>query len=71
MNLIVSNTCNIIALFVGLLVLILYRGMHIKATIVAYTFSMQHFENTTTVAYEHLRVKEWLLLCISTRPSYM
>ena len=45
--------------------------MHIKATIVAYAFSMQHFENTTTVAYEHLRVKEWLLLCISTRPSYM
>ena len=31
--------------------------MHIKATIVAYAFSVQCFENTTIVAYAGLRVK--------------
>ena len=31
--------------------------MHIKATIVAYAFLVQHFENTTIVAYEGTRVK--------------
>ena len=30
--------------------------MHIKATIVAYAFSVQCFENTTIVAYVGLRV---------------
>ena len=37
--------------------------MRIKATIVAYAFSVQYFENATTVAYAGLRVK--LLLKIS------
>ena len=31
--------------------------MYIKATIVAYTFSVQHFKNATIVAYVTLRVK--------------
>ena len=31
--------------------------MHIKATIVAYAFSVQCFENATIVAYAGLRVK--------------
>ena len=31
--------------------------MRIKATIVAYAFSVQRFENTTIVAYAGLRVK--------------
>ena len=30
--------------------------MHIKATIVAYAFSVQYFENATIVAYAGLRV---------------
>ena len=30
--------------------------MHIKATIVVYAFSVQYFENITTVAYAGLRV---------------
>ena len=33
--------------------------MHIKATIVAYAFSVQYFENATIVAYAGLRVKHW------------
>ena len=33
--------------------------MLIKATIVAYAFLVQYFENTTTVAYAGLRVK-WI-----------
>ena len=32
--------------------------MHIKATIVAYAFSVQCFENATIVAYAGLRVKK-------------
>ena len=50
---------NIIAFFVGLIVLYyhsLYRGMCIKATIVAYAFSLQYFENTTIIAYVGLRI---------------
>ena len=47
----VSN--NILALFYNSL----YRGMHIKATIVAYAFLVQCFENATIVAYVSLRVK--------------
>ena len=49
----VSN--NILAFSVGIL--------DIKATIVAYVFSMQYFENTTTVqvAYAGLRVKTNIL----------
>ena len=40
----------------------LYRGMHIKATIVAYAFSVQYFENPTIVAYAGLRVKRlWVI----------
>ena len=36
--------------------------MHIKATIVAYAFSVQYFENTTIVAYAGLRVKRlWVI----------
>ena len=31
--------------------------MRIKATIVAYAFSVQYFENTTIVAYAGLRIK--------------
>ena len=31
--------------------------MHIKATIVAFAFSVQYFENATIVAYAGLRVK--------------
>ena len=34
----------------------LYRGMCIIATIVAYAFSVQYFENATIVAYMGLRV---------------
>ena len=34
--------------------------MRIKATIVAYVFSVQCFENATIVAYAGLRVKEVL-----------
>ena len=30
--------------------------MHIKATIVAYVFSVQYFENATIVAYTGLRI---------------
>ena len=33
--------------------------MRIKATIVAYTFSVQCFENATIVAYAGLRVKHY------------
>ena len=39
--------------------------MHIKATIVAYAFSVQCFENATIVAYAGLRVnllKEFITL---------
>ena len=36
--------------------------MRIKATIVAYAFSVQYFENTTLVTYAGLRVKEWEIL---------
>ena len=32
--------------------------MRIKATIVAYVFSVQYFENTTIVAYAGLRVNK-------------
>ena len=32
------------------------RHVYIKATIVAYAFSVQHFENTTVAAYAGLRV---------------
>ena len=32
--------------------------MRIKATIVAYAFSVQYFENSTIVAYVGLRVKD-------------
>ena len=36
-----------------------------QATIVAYAFSVQYFENTTMVAYVGLRVKHYchLILC--------
>ena len=51
----VSN--NILAFSVGLLGFSLCRGMHIKATIVAYAFSVQCFENATIVTYMGLRVK--------------
>ena len=34
--------------------------MRIKATIVAYAFSVQYFENATIVAYAGLRVNEEL-----------
>ena len=39
--------------------------MHIKATIVAYAFSVQFIENATIVAYAGLRVKlyRWALVC--------
>ena len=33
------------------------QGMRIKATVVAYAFSVQCFENATLVAYAGLRVK--------------
>ena len=36
----------------------LYRGMRIKATILACAFSVQCFENATIVAYAGLRVKQ-------------
>ena len=36
--------------------------MHIKATIVAYAFSVQCYENATIVAYAGLRVKETCIL---------
>ena len=36
--------------------------MRIKATIVAYAFSVQYFENATIVAYASLRVKTVALL---------
>ena len=36
----------------------LYRSVHIKATIVAYAFSVQYLENATMVAYVGWRVKE-------------
>ena len=55
----VSN--NILAFFCRLIRFLfynsLYRGMRIKATIVAYAFSVQYFENVTIVAYAGLRVK--------------
>ena len=35
----------------------LYKGMRIKATIVAYSFLVQCFENATIMAYVGLRVK--------------
>ena len=38
--------------------------MCIKATIVAYAFSVQYFESVTIVAYAGLRVK-WLLYFIN------
>ena len=55
----VSN--NILAFSVGLLDFILlynslYRGMRIKANIVAYAFSVQCFENAIIVAYVGLRI---------------
>ena len=34
----------------------LYKSMHIKATIVAYAFSVQYFDNAIIVAYVGLRV---------------
>ena len=40
--------------------------MHIKATVVAYAFSVQYFENTTIVAYAGLRVKITLNQCTSS-----
>ena len=33
--------------------------MHIKATIVAYAFMVQYFENATIVAYADLRIKAY------------
>ena len=42
----------------------LYGGMRIKATIVAYAFLVQYFENATIVAYEGLRVKLILYLYV-------
>ena len=52
----VSN--NILAFFCRLIWYnSLYRSMRIKATIVAYAFSVQYFENATIVAYAGLRVK--------------
>ena len=39
-----------------------YRSMCIKATIVAYAFSVQYFENATIVAYAGLRVKYYINL---------
>ena len=65
----VSNT--ILAFFCRLLSFYnsLYRGMHIKATIVAYTFSVQCFENATIMAYAGLRVKHnlrelWMIISL-------
>ena len=43
----------------------LYRGMCIKATIVAYAFSVQCFENVTIVAYAGLRVNSKLPIGIN------
>ena len=40
--------------------------MHIKATIVAYVFSVQCFENATIVAYVGLRVKKILKTYFAT-----
>ena len=48
---------NILAFSVGLFYNSLYRSMRIKATVVAYAFPMQYFENATIVAYVSLRVK--------------
>ena len=59
-NLIVSN--NILGFFCRLIrfyFITVYTevSMHIKATIVAYAFLVQHFEKATIVAYAGLRVK--------------
>ena len=52
-NIMVSN--NILTLFCRIIRFLfynsLYRGMHIKATIVAYAFSVQCFEYATILAY--------------------
>ena len=44
--------------------------MRIKATIVAYAFSVQCFENATLVAYAGLRVKGISLQNISSPANY-
>ena len=43
----VSN--NILTIFCSL-----HKGMHIKATVVAYAFLVQYFENVTIVAYSNV-----------------
>ena len=40
----------------------LHRSMYIKATIVAYVFSVQYFENATIVAYADLSIKLGILI---------
>ena len=44
--------------------------MHIKATIVAYAFSVQCFENATIVAYVGLMVKQIVQLLYASYSWY-
>ena len=44
--------------------------MSIKATIVAYVFSVQYFENTTIVAYAGLRVNSGHVYTFSSMYIY-
>ena len=44
--------------------------MRIKATIVAYAFSVQCFKNATIVAYVGLRVKGLLLVCTQFKNQF-
>ena len=44
--------------------------MHIKATIVAYAFSVQYFENVTIVAYVGVRVNSGHVYTFSTMYIY-
>ena len=48
----------------------IYRGMRIKATIVAYAFLVQCFENATIVAYVGLRVKQVVQLLYASYSWY-
>ena len=44
--------------------------MHIKATIVAYAYSVQYFKNTAIVSYMGLVVKVCLYLLLSINNEY-